>query len=43
MSASKDKKTESKGPVAVNKKAYHNFELIEKIEAGLSLVGSEVK
>ena len=27
----------------VNKKAYHNYELIEKIEAGLSLVGSEVK
>jgi SsrA-binding protein len=43
MSAKKDKKTESKGPVAVNKKAYHNFELVEKIEAGLSLVGSEVK
>ncbi|MFA5553393.1 MAG: SsrA-binding protein SmpB [Phycisphaerae bacterium] len=30
-------------PVAVNKKAYHNFELVEKLEAGLSLVGSEVK
>jgi SsrA-binding protein len=43
MSAKKDKKTESKGPAAVNKKAYHNFELTEKIEAGLSLVGSEVK
>lgn len=43
MSAKKDKKTESKGPAAVNKKAYHNFELVEKIEAGLSLVGSEVK
>jgi SsrA-binding protein len=43
MSAKKDKKTESRGPAAVNKKAYHNFELVEKIEAGLSLVGSEVK
>lgn len=43
MSAKKDKKSESKGPAAVNKKAYHNFELVEKIEAGLSLVGSEVK
>ncbi len=43
MSTKKDKKTGSKGPVAVNKKAYHNFELAEKIEAGLSLVGSEVK
>jgi SsrA-binding protein len=29
--------------VVVNKKAYHNFELVEKFEAGLSLVGSEVK
>jgi len=43
MSAKKDKKTDSKRPAAVNKKAYHNFELVEKIEAGLSLVGSEVK
>jgi SsrA-binding protein len=43
MSAKKDKKTESRGPATVNKKAYHNFELVEKIEAGLSLVGSEVK
>lgn len=36
----KNKKDE---PVAVNKKAYHNFELLEKFEAGLSLLGSEVK
>lgn len=27
----------------VNKKAYHNFELLEKFEAGLLLAGSEVK
>ena len=26
-----------------NKKAYHNFELVEKVEAGISLVGTEVK
>jgi SsrA-binding protein len=31
------------GPVAVNKKAYQNFELVDKFEAGLSLLGSEVK
>jgi SsrA-binding protein len=31
------------GPVAVNKKAYRNFELIEQFEAGLGLLGSEVK
>ena len=37
----KDKKKQ--GPAAVNKKAYHNFELIEKFEAGMSLLGSEVK
>ena len=37
------KNKEKQGPVAVNKKAYHNFELLEKFEAGMSLVGSEVK
>jgi SsrA-binding protein len=30
-------------PVAVNKKAYHDFELVEKFEAGIELRGSEVK
>ncbi len=30
-------------PSAVNKKAYHDFELVEKVEAGLALTGSEVK
>jgi len=29
--------------VAVNKKAYRNFELVEKFEAGLELLGAEVK
>lgn len=29
--------------VAVNKKAYRNFELVEKFEAGMLLLGSEVK
>jgi len=37
--SSKDKQ----GAVAVNKKAYHNFELVEKFEAGMALLGSEVK
>ena len=36
---SKDKS----GPAAVNKKAYLNFELVEKFEAGLELLGTEVK
>ena len=30
-------------PTTVNKKARYNFELIEKLEAGISLVGTEVK
>ncbi len=29
--------------VASNKKAYHNYEIIESLEAGISLLGSEVK
>ena len=29
--------------VATNKKAYHDYEIIEKLEAGLVLKGSEVK
>ena len=43
MAAKPRKDSKKKGPVAVNKKAYRNFELIEKFEAGMSLVGSEVK
>ena len=34
---------DKQGPVAVNKKAYRNFELVEKFEAGLGLLGTEVK
>ena len=37
------KKQNQQGPVAVNKKAYRNFEFIDKFEAGLSLLGTEVK
>jgi SsrA-binding protein len=44
MSAKKGKDANKAGaPSAVNKKAYHNFELVEKVEAGLALTGSEVK
>jgi len=43
MAAKKAKDKDKTGPVAVNKKAYHNFEIIEKFEAGMSLTGSEVK
>jgi SsrA-binding protein len=37
----KDKSAE--GAVVVNRKAYHTFELLDKFEAGLELLGSEVK
>jgi SsrA-binding protein len=43
MAAKSRKDKDGDGPVAVNKKAYGNFELIEKYEAGLELLGSEVK
>lgn len=29
--------------VAKNKKAYHEYEILEKLEAGISLLGTEVK
>ena len=29
--------------LAVNRKAHHEYEIIEKVEAGISLLGSEVK
>lgn len=42
--AAKSRKDKSKeAPAAVNKKAYRNFELVEKFEAGLLLLGTEVK
>jgi len=41
--AHKDKNKDKQDPVAVNKKAYRNFELVEKFDAGLELLGSEVK
>ncbi len=36
-------KSKKDGAAAVNKKAYRNFELIEKFEAGMQLLGTEVK
>jgi SsrA-binding protein len=42
--AAKSRKNKDKQPlVAVNKKAYRNFELVEQFEAGLELLGTEVK
>jgi SsrA-binding protein len=43
MAAKLRKDKDKQGPAAVNKKAYRNFELIEKFEAGLELLGTEVK
>ncbi len=40
--AKKDDKNKQ-APMAKNKKAYRDFELVEKFEAGLALCGSEVK
>ena len=42
MSA-KSRKDKDRGSAAVNKKAYRNYELVERFEAGMSLLGSEVK
>ncbi len=30
-------------PVTVNRKAFHDYEILDKFEAGLALMGSEVK
>jgi len=43
MAKKSDKKKVSCGPQITNKKAYHNFELIEKVQAGIVLLGTEVK
>ena len=43
MAAKKDKKQISTGSISKNKKAYFNFELVEKLEAGFALKGTEVK
>ena len=43
MAAKARKDKDKRGSAAVNKKAYRNYELIEKFEAGLELLGTEVK
>ncbi len=43
MAAKQTKKSKSASRQIKNKKAYYNFELVEKVEAGISLVGTEVK
>lgn len=34
---------DSSATIAVNKRAFHDYEILEKIEAGIRLVGTEVK
>jgi SsrA-binding protein len=43
MAAKPHKSKGNQAPETVNKKAYRNFELIDKFEAGVSLLGTEVK
>jgi SsrA-binding protein len=43
MTAKSHQDKKKQNQVTINKKAYANFELIERFEAGLSLLGSEVK
>ena len=39
----KEKAKQDTGPIATNKKARFNFEFVEKVEAGIALLGTEVK
>jgi SsrA-binding protein len=43
MTAKQRKSKGSGVPETVNKKAYRNFEIVDKYEAGMSLLGTEVK
>lgn len=43
MAAKSRKSKGQQSPKTVNKKAYRNFELVERFEAGLELLGTEVK
>ena len=38
-----DPRQEARKDVAVNRAAYHNYEIIEKFEAGMVLTGTEIK
>jgi SsrA-binding protein len=43
MAAKPEKDRVRKTPETVNKKALFNYEIVERLEAGITLVGSEVK
>ena len=38
-----DKETASDGVIAGNKKAYHDYQILSSMEAGIALHGTEVK
>ncbi len=37
------KRTDNHGTIAVNRKAYYDYEILERYEAGLALKGTEIK
>jgi len=39
----KEARNEAKKDIAVNRAAYHNYEILEKFEAGMVLTGTEIK
>ncbi len=43
MASNQKKKTASSGNLVVNRKATHDYTVLEKFEAGIELVGTEVK
>ncbi len=43
MTMAKEDKEKAERPLADNRKAFHDFHLLEHFEAGLALVGTEVK
>ena len=43
MARKRDNKQSSTGLQIKNKKAYYNYELVEKVQAGVALLGTEVK
>lgn len=43
MAGKGKKKKDTDNSIAVNRKAWHDYEILTKYEAGMSLVGSEVK
>ena len=43
MSKKGEKRAPASGDVATNRRAHHKFELVERMEAGIELLGTEVK